>query len=113
MAKNDSSVIVANVPAKARVVSTEAVSGLFDRAREQRGRAVEHPEGDENADAEEGDELDDRLGRDREHQTVLMLGGVDVAGAEQHREGRHRQRDKQRHVAEHRLDRRRSLAAHA
>ena len=30
-----------------------------------------------------------------------MLGGVDVAGAEQHREGGHRQRDQEREVAEH------------
>ena len=32
-----------------------------------------------------------------------MLGGVDVAGAEQHREGRHQQGDKQRNVAQERL----------
>ena len=32
-----------------------------------------------------------------------MFGGVDVAGAEQHRERRHRQRREQRDVAEHRL----------
>ncbi|MGY3558215.1 hypothetical protein ACVWXP_001484 [Bradyrhizobium sp. USDA 4463] len=61
-----------------------------------------HPEGDEDAGGEEGDQLDDGLGRDREHQAVLMLGRVGLPRAEQHREGRHRQRHHQRHVAEDR-----------
>ena len=73
---------------------------LGERAREQRERAVEHDEGHEYADGEERHQLDDRFRRDRQHQAVLMLGGVGVAGAEQHREGRHRQRDKQRDVAD-------------
>ncbi len=73
------------------------------RLGEQRHRAVEHHEGDDDADRHEGDELDDGLGRDREDQPVLMLGRVDVARAEQHRERRHRHRDEQRDVAEHRL----------
>ena len=42
----------------------------------------------------------------RQHQPVLMLGGVDVAGAEQHGERRHQQRDEQRDIADHRLRRR-------
>ena len=79
-----------------------AVCGSLQRLAEQRDRAVEHPEGDENADREKCDQLDDRFGGDRQHQAVLMLGGVDVAGAEQHGEGRHRQRDEQRDVAEQR-----------
>ena len=70
------------------------------RLAEQRDRAVEHPERDEDADRQERHELDDRFGGDREHQAVLMLGGIDVARAEQHGEGRHRQRDEQRDVAE-------------
>ena len=45
------------------------------------------------------------LGCDCEHQAVLVLGGVDVAGAEQHGERRHGERDEQREVAERRLDR--------
>ena len=77
--------------------------GLLHGLREQRGWAVEHVEGDEYADGEKGDELDDRLGRDRQHQSVLVLGGVDVAGAEQHRERRHGECHEQRDVAEHRL----------
>ena len=44
-----------------------------------------------------------RLGRDREDETVLVFRRVDMARAEQHREGRHRQRDEQRDIAEHRL----------
>ena len=80
---------------------------LLQRAGEQRERPVEHHESHEDADREKGDELDDRFGRDRQHQPVLMLGGVDVAGAEQHRECRHRQRDEERDVAEQRLRARR------
>ena len=72
------------------------------RLAEQRDRPVEHPEGDEDADRQERQQLDDRFGGDRQHQAVLMLGRVDVPGAEQHREHRHRQRDEQRHVAEQR-----------
>ena len=49
--------------------------------------------------------LIDRFRRDREHQAVLMLGGVDVAGAEQDREGRHQQGHEQRDIAKQRLRR--------
>ncbi len=73
------------------------------RFGEQRRWSVEHHEGDEYADRDEGHELDQRLGRDRQDEAVLMLGRVDVARAEQHREGRHRERNEQRDVAEHRL----------
>src|SRR5262249_34247524 len=52
---------------------------------------------------EESYELDDRFRRDREHQAVLMLGGVDMARAEQHRESRHQQSDEQRDVTKERL----------
>ncbi len=75
----------------------------FHRLGEQRHRTVEHHECHEDADRHERDQLDDRLGRDRQDQAVLMLGGVDMARAEQHREGRHRHGDEQRDVAEHRL----------
>ena len=84
-------------------VSTAAVRGCLHRLGEQRHRPVEHDEGDEHADGHEGDQLDQRFGRDRQDQPVLMLGRVDVARAEQHREDRHRERDEQRDVAEHRL----------
>ena len=59
-------------------------------------------EGDVDADDQEGDELDDRFDRDREHQPVLVLGRVDMAGAERHREAGEHQRDDEREVAEHR-----------
>ena len=59
-------------------------------------------EGDEYADGQKGDELDDQFRRDRQHQAVLMLGGVGMAGAEQHREHRHGQRDQEGAVAEQR-----------
>jgi hypothetical protein len=76
---------------------------VFHRPGEQVHRPVEHDEGDEHADGDEGDQLDQGFGRDREDQPVLMLGRIDVARAEQHREGRHRECDEQRDVAEHRL----------
>ena len=71
-------------------------------AGEQRKRTGKHHEGDKDADGEECHELDDRFGGDRQHQPVLMFGGVGVARAEQHRKRRHEQRDEQRAVAEHR-----------
>ena len=70
---------------------------------EQRERPVEHPKGDEHANADEGDELDDGFGRDRQHQPVLVLGGIDMTRAEQHGEDRHRDRHVERDVAQHRL----------
>ncbi len=103
MANSDSTVMAQNEANCGARVSTAAVCGSVERAREQRERPVEHDEGDEYADGEEGHQLDDRFRRDRQHQAVLMLGGVGMARAEQHREGRHRQRDKQRDVAEQRL----------
>ena len=72
--------------------------------------AVEHPEGDEDADHEEGDELDDRFERDREHEPVLVLGRVGVAGAEGDGEAGEHERHHEGEVAEHRhgaADRRR------
>ena len=76
-------------------------------AREQVAEAVEQAEGDEQADAHEGDELDHRLEGDRRHQALMVLGRVDVAGAEQDGEQRHQRRDPQRGVAHHRQHRRR------
>jgi hypothetical protein len=66
---------------------------LRERSGEQRERTVEHDEGDEYADGEKSHELDDRFRGDRQHQTILMLGGVDVTGSEQHGEGGHEKRD--------------------
>ena len=40
------------------------------------------------ADRQEGGELDDGLDRNRQHQPVLVLGGVGMARAEQHGEQR-------------------------
>ncbi len=98
----------------ARWSSTAAACRLLaSPSANRRRRTVEHAEGDEDADREEGDQLDHRLGGDREHQAVLVLGRVDVAGAEQHRERRHRQRDEQRDVAEQRLGDWRRSAPHA
>ena len=55
--------------------------------------AVEHDIGDVDADDQEGGELDHALEGDRQHHALVMLGGVDVPGAEQDAE----QRDQQEH----------------
>jgi hypothetical protein len=62
----------------------------------------EHPEGDEGAGREEGHELDDRLGCNREHEAVLVLRRVGLTRAEQHREHGHRERDHERDIADDR-----------
>ena len=62
-------------------------------ARPEHGRSVEHGKNDEQANRRQGCQLDDALGGDGQHQAVLVLGCVDVPGAEQHREGCQRQRD--------------------
>ena len=49
-------------------------------------------EGDEHADGQEGDELDDRLEGDRRDHALVAFARIDVARAEQDREGRHRER---------------------
>ena len=102
IATNDSSVLASSVSNGGCRRNRSGRLRAFDRRREQRAGAAEHPEGDENADRQESEQLDDRFGGDRQHQAVLVLGRVDMAGAEQHREGRHRQRDEQRDIAEQR-----------
>ena len=72
------------------------------RLGEQGDRSVEHPERDEDANREEGDQFDGGFRGDRQHQSVLVLGGVHMTRAEQNGEGRHRHRDEQGNVAEHR-----------
>ena len=71
------------------------------RALDQFDRA-EHPECDESAGGDKGHQLDDGFGCDRQHQAVLMFRRVGLAGSEQHREGRHRQRHDQRDIADDR-----------
>jgi hypothetical protein len=60
---------------------------------------AKHHEGHERANRHEGDELDDRFAGDCQHQSVVMLGGIDLAGAKQRGEDRHCQRHKQRQIA--------------
>ena len=55
--------------------------------------AAEHGEHHEEADRQERRQLDQRLGGDRDDQAFLVLGGIDVAGAEQDGEDGHRYRD--------------------
>ena len=68
-----------------------ALRGALDEAAD----AAEHGEDDEEADRQKGRQLDERLGRDGHDQAFLVLGGIDVAGAEQDGEGGHQQRDDQ------------------
>ena len=63
---------------------------------------LEQDEGRPQADRQEGGELDQRFHRDGEDKAVLMLGGVGVAGAEQHREDAENGGDEQRQIAEQR-----------
>jgi hypothetical protein len=72
------------------------------RFADERERAIKHPERHEDADRKKRHELHDRLSSNREHQAVLVFGRIDVAGAEQNGESGHRQRDKERNVAEQR-----------
>ena len=67
--------------------------GALLRALEQPADAAKHGEDDEEANRQEGRELDQRLGGNGNDQALLVLGGVDMAGAEQDRERRHRQGD--------------------
>lgn len=69
-------------------------------AREQGRWPAEHEERHENADREKRHQLDDRLGRDREHEPILMLRRVDMPRSKKNRECRHSQGDQQRQVPE-------------
>ena len=85
------------------------IDGLADlligaEAFDHPGRAAEHHEGDDEADGQEGRELDDRFHRDRQHEPVLVLGRVGVTGAEQNGEHRQQRGDDQRNVADHRVE---------
>ena len=71
------------------------------RAFDQFMRA-EHPERDEGTGGDKGHQFDDGFGGDRQHQAMLVFGRIGLAGAEQHGEGRHRQRHHQRDVADDR-----------
>ena len=86
---------------RGRVVDGAHRFRRFHRALDQFDRA-EHPERDESAGGDKGHQLDDGFGGDRQHQAVLMFGRVGLAGSEQHRERRHRQRHDQRDIADDR-----------
>ncbi len=60
--------------------------------------------------ARKATQLDERLHRDRQHQAVLVLGGVDVARAEGDGEAGQDQRDEEREVAEDRAARTATVA---
>jgi hypothetical protein len=62
-------------------------------ALEQVAQSVEHAPDDKGADRDESQELHHRFRGDRQHQAVLMLAGVDAAGAEDHGEAGKRQSD--------------------
>ena len=71
-------------------------------AGEQVAETAVEPERDEQPDGEEGDELDDRLERDRRDHPLVALGGVEMTRAEQDRERRERERGVERGVGEQR-----------
>ena len=79
--------------------------GPLERLGKKCNRPIEHPERDKYPDPDESDELDDGLGRDRQHQSVLVLGRIDMARSEQHGENRHCYGNVQRDVSQYRLHR--------
>ncbi|MNL27059.1 hypothetical protein D3C87_1486240 [compost metagenome] len=66
-------------------------------------RAVEHAVQRIEADAAEGDQLDDRFEGNREHQPFMLLAGSDVPGAEENREQRNQGAETQGYAMLHRL----------
>ncbi len=66
----------------------------------ERSEAAEHIECDEGADRQEHRDFHHRLRGDGQHQALLMLGGVGVAGAEQDGESGHDEGDEQADVAD-------------
>ena len=74
--------------------------------REDVAETVIHAVGHDETDRDEGDQLDYRFERDRRHHALVVLGGVDVAGAEQDAEGGHQQGDVQSEIAPERRRRR-------
>ncbi|MNU69158.1 hypothetical protein D3C71_585410 [compost metagenome] len=66
-------------------------------------RAVEYAIQRIESDAAEGDQLDDRLEGNREHQPFMLLAGSDVPGAEENREQRDQGAETQGHAMLHRL----------
>ncbi len=79
--------------------------GALQRFCEQRDRPLEHHECHEYADRQERNEFDDGFDGDRQHEAVLMFGGVDMPCTEQDREGGERNRDEQRRVTQRGLHR--------
>ena len=78
--------VIQKLPLKLAARRSRWISALGVRALDEAADAAEHGEDDEEADRQERRELDQRLGRDRHDQAFLVLGGVDVARAEQHGE---------------------------
>ena len=71
-------------------------------AREDVVETAVDAEGDEQADGEEREQLDDRLEGDRRHHALVVLARVDMARAEQNREHRHDERHVQAGVVQDR-----------
>ena len=67
----------------------------------------------EHADRDEGQQLHQRLQRHRQHHAAVMLGGVDLAGAEQDREQRQQRRHVQRRIAQRAFGAARGQHVHA
>ena len=87
--------------------------GLGEGAVEERAQAVVQPVDDPESDGEEGDELDHRLEGDRRHQSLVVLGDVEMPRAEEDGEEREQRRDSDRGLHEQRILRQASAdAAH-
>ncbi len=76
----------------------------FRDGTDQIDRAVEKRVGDPEADREKGNELDHRLGCDRQHQPFLMLRRINVSCPERPAEDGHAEGNQQGDVIEHRRE---------
>ena len=89
-------VVAGRAPERQQRIELRHLRGAVEDVAE----AVVHPEGDEQPDGEEGEQLDQRLERDRRDHALVALGRVEVAGAEQDGEGGEQHRDVERVVPE-------------
>ncbi len=77
----------------------QVLASALDEPRD----SAQHGEDDEEADRQEGSELDERLCCNGDDQAVLVLRRIDVTCAKQNRKGGHQERDDQRRVEREQL----------
>ena len=86
-AKADRIVVTIHTAASGGVSITVAMRGLDWAIAREIAEPAEHAPHHKGPDRQERHQLDQGFGGDRQDQAVLMLGGIDAARAESHREG--------------------------